>query len=63
MSRFHGEQYWSEIQHRAKRAWRELNDEDFDHMEALRRDREVRSRDQRGRARRRRLGEYRESES
>jgi hypothetical protein len=54
MSKYHGEQYWSEIRHQTLHAWRELGDEDFDTLRAIRHDREVRTRDQRARARRER---------
>jgi len=52
MSRYHGEQYWAEIRHHAKNGWRDLSDDDLDTFDAMRRDREVRWRDQRTRARR-----------
>jgi len=63
MSRFHGEQCWSEIRHQAKHAWRELSDDELDIMESVQREREVRTRDQRSRARRSYLLRERESDS
>ena len=52
MSRFHGEQYWTEIRQHAKYGWRDLSEGDLDTLDKMRRDREVRSRDERSRARR-----------
>ncbi|HEY2397020.1 MAG TPA: hypothetical protein VGH81_13735 [Rudaea sp.] len=51
MSRYHGDQYWTEIQTRARRDWREFNDDDVDAFQAMRHEREVRARDERARAR------------
>jgi hypothetical protein len=51
MSKYHGEQYWSEIRHQTLQSWRELSEDDFDTLRAIRHDREVRTRDQRSRAR------------
>jgi hypothetical protein len=62
MSRFHGEQCWSEIRHQAKHAWRELTEDDLDIMEAVQREREVRTRDQRSRVRRSHRLEEREAD-
>lgn len=52
MSKYHGEQYWSEIRHQTLQGWRYLNDDDFDPLRAIGHDHEVRTRDQRARARR-----------
>lgn len=51
MSRYHGDQYWTEMQTRALRDWREFSDEDVDTFHAIRHEREVRARDERVRAR------------
>jgi hypothetical protein len=63
MSRYHGDQYWTEIRQHAKYGWRDLSDDDLDTIDAMRRDREVRSRDQRSRARRSKWSERRELEN
>ena len=60
MSRFHGEQYWTEIRQHAKYGWRDLSEGDLDTLDKMRRDREVRSRDERSRARRNRWSDNRE---
>ena len=52
MSKYHGEQYWTAFHHQTIRDWRDLNDDDFDALRAMRHEREVRARDQRARARR-----------
>ena len=52
MSKYHGEQYWTGIQHQAIRNWRELNDDDFDTLRAMRYEREIRQRGERAQARR-----------
>ena len=57
MSKYHGEQYWSEVRHHAKYGWRDLSEDDLDNLDRMRRDHEVRSRDQRSRARRNRATE------
>ena len=51
MSRYHGDQYWTEIHARTMRDWREFNDDDVDAFHAIRHEREVRARDQRAFAR------------
>jgi hypothetical protein len=58
MSRYHGDQYWTEIHMRAIRDWREFSDDDIDVLHAVRHEREVRARDERARVR-----NYRRSES
>jgi hypothetical protein len=63
MSKYHGEQYWSEMRHQALQGWRELSDDDFDTLRAMRHDHEVRASDQRTRVRRDRQIEYRDLES
>ena len=60
MSRYHGDQYWTEIQTRAIRDWRGFSDDDVDAFHALRREREVRTRDERAKARIHRRNERRE---
>lgn len=62
MSRFHGDQYWIEIQTRAVRDWHGFNDDDIDTLHAVRHEREIRARDERSRARNYRRTEFRESE-
>lgn len=62
MSKYHGEQYWTEIHSQTIREWRDLNEDDFDALRALRYEREVRMRDQRARARRYRRSETRDLE-
>ena len=57
MSRYHGEQYWTEVRQHAKYGWRELSDDELDAMDAMRRDHQVRDRDQRSRLRRSRARE------
>ena len=63
MSRFHGEQCWTQIRHQAKRAWRELSDDDLAIMDTVQRERAVRMRDRRSRARRGDLPGDRKSDS
>jgi hypothetical protein len=58
MSKYHGDQSWTEIHSQTIREWRDLNDDDFDTLRAMRFEREVRMRDQRQRAR-----HYRQTES
>ena len=52
MSKYHGEQFWTGIQHQVIRDWRELNDDDFDTLRAMRHEREIRQRGERAQARR-----------
>lgn len=52
MSKYHGEQYWTDIHHQTIRDWRDLNDDDFDTLHAMRHEREVRAREYRTRVRR-----------
>jgi hypothetical protein len=59
MSRYHGDQYWTEIQSRAVRDWRGFSDDDIDTLHALHHEREIRARDERVRARNYRLIEER----
>jgi hypothetical protein len=63
MSRYHGEQYWTQVRHHARYGWRDLSDDDLDTIAAMRRDHEVRTRDQRTRARRSKWFETRELET
>ncbi len=51
MSRYHGDQYWTEMHARAKRDWRGFSDDDVDAFHAIRHEREVRDRDRRTLAR------------
>ncbi len=62
MSRYHGEQFWSEIRHQTLQDWRDLSDDDFDTLRAIRHEREVHLRDQRARARRDRQTQRRDVE-
>lgn len=62
MSRYHGDQYWTEIQNRAIRDWRGFSDDDVDALHALRHEREIRARDERERARNYRRTEQRGSD-
>jgi len=62
MSRFHGEQYWTEIRQHARCAWRGLSEDDLDTIARMCRDHEVRSRCERSRARRSRWSDTREPE-
>jgi len=52
MSKYHGEQYWTTVRHNTLQDWRDLNEDEFDTLQALRHDREVRERGLRDRARR-----------
>ena len=54
MSKYHGEQYWSEIRHQTLQGWRDVSVDDFDVLRAIGHDHEVRARDQLARARRER---------
>jgi len=62
MSRYHGEQSWQEIRHQALQGWRDLNEDDFETLRAIRREHEVRERHERSRSRRERQGDYRDVE-
>ena len=60
MSKFHGDQYWSQLRHQMLQGWQETSEDELEKLQALRYSREVRARDQRARARRERqtqLGE------
>jgi hypothetical protein len=65
MSKYHGEQYWTEIRHQtqALQGWRELNNDDFDMLRAISNDHEVRARSQRERVRRVGRAKQRDPES
>jgi hypothetical protein len=63
MSRYHGDQYWTEIHSRAVRDWRAFSDDDIDTLHAVRHEREVRDRDERIRARNYRRSEGREAKT
>jgi hypothetical protein len=54
MSKYHGEQSWLEIRHQALQGWRELSEDDFEALRAIRRDHEVRARSRRSLLRRER---------
>jgi len=58
MSRYHGEQSWQEIRHQALQGWRDLNEDDFETLRAIRREHEVRERHERSRSRRERQSDY-----
>ncbi|HSE12197.1 MAG TPA: hypothetical protein VLB69_06155 [Rudaea sp.] len=58
MSKHHGEQSWLEIRHQALQGWRDLSEDDFDTLRAVRRDHEVRARSERALQRRERQVEY-----
>jgi len=58
MSRYHGEQSWNEIRHQALQGWRDLNEDDFEALRAIRREHEVRERHQRSLSRRERQTGY-----
>jgi hypothetical protein len=62
MSKYHGEQYWSHIRQQTLNGWHDVSEEDLETFNAIRHSREVRTRDQRSRARRVRDAEYRELE-
>ena len=62
MSRYHGEQSWHEIRHQALQGWRDLSEDDFETLRAIRREHEVRERHERSRSRRERRGEVRDVE-
>ena len=63
MSKYHGEQYWSHIRQQTLHSWQDLNEEDLETLSAIRHSREVRTRDQRSRARRVRQAEFRDTEN
>lgn len=63
MSKYHGEQYWSQIRHHALQGWHDISDEDLETLNTIRHSREVRARDQRSRARRVRESESRDLEN
>ena len=60
MSRYHGEQSWSEMRPQALQSWQDLSEEDMETFNTIRHSREVRTRDQRSRARRVRESEFRD---
>ena len=62
MSRYHGEQSWHEIRHQALQGWRDLSEDDFETLRAIRREHEVRERHERTLSRRERHGEFPDSE-
>ena len=62
MSRYHGEQSWQEIRHQALQGWRDLSEDDFETLRAIRREHEVRERHERSRSRRERQSDYRDVE-
>jgi len=63
MSKFHGEHYWSHLRQQTLQSWDDLSEDELETMNAIRHSREVRTRDQRSRARRVRDSEYREFEN
>jgi len=60
MSRYHGEQSWHEIRHQALQGWRDLSEDDFETLRAIRREHEVRERNERSLSRRERQREFRD---
>jgi len=62
MSRYHGEQSWHEIRHQALQGWRDLSEDDFEALRAIRREHEVRERHERSRSRRERQTDYHDVE-
>lgn len=62
MSKYHGEQFWSEIRHQTLQGWRDVSDDDFDTLRAIKHDREVRIREQRACERRDRQYQRRDFE-
>ena len=62
MSRYHGEQSWQEIRHQALQGWRDLSEDDFETLRAIRREHEVRERNERSLSRRERHREFRDVE-
>jgi len=62
MSRYHGEQSWHEIRHQALQGWRDLSEDDFETLRAIRREHQVRERQQRSRSRREWQSEHGEVE-
>lgn len=52
MSKYHGDQYWSNIRHQAARAWRDLSEDDYEPVRAIAYSEQVRARGSRLRARR-----------
>jgi hypothetical protein len=62
MSKYHGEQYWSEIRHQTLQGWRDVSEDAFDTLRAIRHDREVRIREQRSCERRDRQMQRRDFE-
>ena len=63
MSKYHGEQYWSQMRQHTLHGWQDINDEDIEKFNTIRHNREVRLRDQRARARRERHIDHREIEA
>jgi hypothetical protein len=62
MSKYHGEQYWSEIRHQTLQGWRDISEDAFDTLRAIRHDREVHVREQRACERRDRQMQRRDFE-
>ena len=62
MSRYHGEQSWHEIRHQTLQGWRDLSEDDFETLRAIRREHEVRERHARSLSRRERHSESRDVE-
>jgi hypothetical protein len=60
MSKFHGDQYWSQLRHQVLQDWQDTSEDELEKMHAIRYSREVRARDERARARRERQSESRE---
>ena len=62
MRKYHGEQYWSEIRHQTLQGWRDVSEDAFETLRAIRYDREVRVREQRASVRRDRQMQRRDFE-
>jgi hypothetical protein len=62
MSKYHGEQYWSEIRHQTLQGWRDVSEDAFATLRTIRHDREVRIREQRSCERRDRQMQRRDFE-
>ena len=62
MSRYHGEQSWHEIRHQTLQGWRDLSEDDFETLRAIKREHEVRERHERSLLRRERHSEARDVE-
>jgi hypothetical protein len=62
MSKYHGEQYWSQLRQQTLQGWHEISEDEIEQWHSIRHSRDVQARDQRARARRDRRGDVREVE-